>query len=47
MRSVNNLVKRTINNAERVILENEDKGYKRLVLTKETVNDPNKFDLSK
>lgn len=47
MRTVNNSVKRTIDNAERVILENEDKGYKRLVLTKETVNDPNKFDLSK
>lgn len=47
MRSVNNFVKRTINNAERAILENEDKKYKRLVLTRETVDNPNKFDLSK
>ncbi len=47
MRSVNNLFKRTINKAETTILENEDKGYKRLVLTKETVLDPKNFDLSK
>ena len=47
MRSVENLVKRTINNAEKFILENEDKDYKKLVLTKDTVLDPNKFDLSK
>ncbi len=44
MRSVNNYVKRTINNAEKTILEN-DKKYKKLVLTKNTVDDPNNFDL--
>ena len=47
MRTVNNSVKRTIDVAERFILENEDKGYKKLVLTKSTVDDPHNFDLSK
>ena len=47
MRSVENLVKRTINNAEKFILENEQEGYKRLVLTRETVSNPKVFDLSK
>ena len=47
MRSVNNFVKKTINNAERVILENETAGYKKLILTRDTVDNPNKFDLSK
>ena len=46
MRSVNNYVKRTINEAEKAILENETKGYKKLVLTKDTALDPKKFDLS-
>jgi len=46
MRSVNNFFKKTIDNAEKSILENEDKKYKRLVLTKDIVDDPNKFDLS-
>lgn len=46
MRSVNNFVKRSINPAERALLESERKGYKRLVLTKETVQDPSKFDIS-
>ena len=46
MRSLYNFVKKTINNAERIILENETAGYKKLVLTKDTVDDPNKFDLS-
>ena len=45
MRIVNNLVKRTINNAERELLENETKSYKKLILTKDTVSDPKKFDL--
>lgn len=47
MRTVNNSVKRTIDIAERYILENEDAGYKKLILTKKTVADPNSFDLSK
>lgn len=46
MRSVNNLFKETINKAETTILENEDKGYKQLVLLKETVRDSKRFDLS-
>lgn len=46
MRSVNNYVKRTINNAEKAILENNN-NYKKLLLTKHTVEDPNNFDLSK
>ncbi len=46
MRSVNNLVKRTINPAERAILEAEDKGYKKLILTNKTVENPYNFDLS-
>ena len=45
MRSVNNYVKRTIDVAERSILSNEGK-YKKLVLTKDTVLNPNKFDMS-
>ncbi len=47
MRSLNNYVKKTINNAERIILENESTGYKKLILTRDTVDDPNKFDLTK
>lgn len=47
MRSLNNFVKKTINNAERIILENENSGYKKLILTKDTVDDSNKFDLTK
>ena len=46
MRSVNNILTNAINNAEKSILENETKKYKKLVLTKDTVSDPNKFDLS-
>ena len=46
MRSVNNFVKRSIDTAEKGLLENERKGYKKLVLTKDTVSDPKKFDLS-
>ena len=47
MRTINNSFKRTIDNVEKFILENSDKGYKKLVLTKDTVLDPSKFDLSK
>ena len=46
MRSVNNLVKKTLNEAERALLEGEHKGYKRLVLTRNTVEKPKEFDLS-
>ena len=46
MRIVNNLVKRTINNAEKELLENEKKSYKKLILTKDTVLDSKKFDLA-
>jgi ATP-dependent Clp protease ATP-binding subunit ClpX len=47
MRSVNNYVKKSIDNAERTLLENERKGYKKLILTKDTVSDPKKFDMTK
>ena len=47
MRTINNSFKRTIDTVEKYILENSDQGYKKLVLTKDTVLDPNKFDLSK
>ena len=46
MRSVNNIVKKTLNEAERALLEGEHQGYKKLVLTKDTVETPKKFDLS-
>lgn len=46
MRSVNNFVKDSIDEAEKAILENERKGYKTLTLTKETALDPKKFDMS-
>ena len=46
MRSVNNIVKKTLNDAERAILEGEHQGYKKLVLTRDTVESPKKFDLS-
>ena len=45
MRNVNNFVKKTINEAEKIILENELSGYKKLVLTKKTVLDPKDYDL--
>ena len=45
MRSVNNFVKKSIDEAEREILENEHKGYKKLILTKDTVTDSKKFDI--
>ena len=45
MRSVNNIVKKSIDDAEKEILENENKGYKKLILTKDTVLDSKKFDI--
>ena len=45
MRSLNNFVKRTIDSAERYLLEHEKDTYKKLVLTKDTVEDHTKFDL--
>ena len=45
MRSVNNLVKRSINEAEKKLLEEETSGLKKLVLTKDTVEDSKKFIL--
>lgn len=45
MRSVNNIVKKSIDEAEKEILENEQKGYKKLILTKSTVLDSKKFDI--
>ena len=47
MRSLNNLVKRSINIAERSLLENEGKGYKKLILSKNTIENPNNFNLEK
>ena len=47
MRSVNNTMKKTTDIAERAILENEKAGYKKLVLTRDTVDNPKKFDLTK
>ena len=44
MRSVNNFVKRSIDNAERELLTKS--GYKVLRLTRDTVNNPKSFDLS-
>ena len=46
MRSVNNFVKRTINPAEQALLEAEQEDYKRLVLTRKTVDNPKEFDLA-
>ncbi len=46
MRSVNNIVKKIIDTAEKSILENEKIGYKKLVLTKDTVINPKTFDLN-
>ena len=46
MRVVNNLIKDSIDPAEKEILRNEDKGYKKLILTKKTVINPKDFDIS-
>ena len=40
-------MKKTTDIAERAILENEKAGYKKLVLTRDTVDNPNNFDLTK
>ena len=46
MRVVNNLIKDSIDPAEKEILKNEDKGYKKLILSKKTVLNPKDFDIS-
>ena len=46
MRVANSIVTRVLNPAEKAILRNPDKGYKKLVLTKKTVANPKDFDLS-
>ena len=46
IRTINNKVNETLDKAEIALAENKDKKYKRLVLTKDTVENPNKFDLS-
>lgn len=46
MRSVNNFVKRSIDSAEKTILENEEIRNKSLILTKDTVDNPSKFNLT-
>ncbi len=45
MRVINNMVKTVMDNAERAVLENEMKGYKKLVISQKTVINPTKFDL--
>ena len=46
MRCINNSFNNTMDDVEKFILENEDKGYKKLVLTKDTVTDSSIFELS-
>ena len=46
IRSINNKVNETLDKAEIALAESKDKKYKRLVLTRDTVENPNKFDLS-
>ena len=46
MRCINNSFNNTMDDVEKFILENEDKGYKKLVLTKDTVNNSSRFELS-
>ena len=45
MRNVNNKLKSVLDEAEKALLDDEEKGHKRLVLTKETVTNPKNFDL--
>ena len=45
MRSVNNYVKRTIDQVEKSILDGGISGGKKLVLTRDTVSNPRKFDV--
>ena len=46
MRVVNNLIKDSIDPAEKEILKNEDKGYNKLILSEKTVLNPKDFDIS-
>jgi len=46
MRNINNKLKSVLDEAEKALLDNENKGYKKLVLMKDTVSNPNNFDLS-
>lgn len=46
MRSVNNFVLKTINEAEKALLEEENGKHKQLILTNKTVEDYKDFDLS-
>lgn len=46
MRNINNKLKSVLDEAEKALLENEDKKYKRLILTRDTVTNPSSFDLS-
>ena len=46
MRNLNNYFLQSVNTAEREILKNEKQKLKRLVLTKDTLENPKKFDLS-
>ncbi len=45
MRSVNNIVARTIDTAEKKLAELEGKDFKKLIVTSDTVEDPKKFIL--
>lgn len=45
MRAVNNSFNHTIDEIEKQLLENEDRNYKKLILTRDTVSDPKKFNI--
>ena len=45
MRTVNNRVDDSLDEAEIALVENENRKFKKLVLTRDTVHDPSKFDL--
>lgn len=47
MRSVNSLFTDYLNNAERAVIKGELKDYKKLVLTRDTIDNPNNFRLEK
>ena len=46
MRSLNNYVEEIIDDAEEAIIGNPNNHYKRLVLTRDTVDNSQEFDLS-
>ena len=46
IRAINNRVNESLDKAEIALAESKSKKYKRLVLTRDTVENPNKFDLS-